>query len=130
MQALIASMDAPDVDGMTFNLAGDVRFGAKDFVRIIGERTGRDFQFAPKSLVSHQLLEILKWALKAAGRKKENAFPSWRDLSSRTMARQIDNQAAKRHLGWIPTNDVDSFLDEAIGPHVRPMAPGDLRAAP
>lgn len=130
VQALIAAMDAPKVEGMTFNLAGDVRFGAREYVKLIAERTGRDFQFAPKSLAAHQATEILKWALKAAGRKKENAFPSWHDLSSRTMARQIDNSLAKRHLGWLPTNDVESFLEEAIGPHVRPMPAGDLRAAP
>lgn len=128
VQALVASIDAPDIEGMTFNLAGDVRFGAREYVKLIAEKTGRDFRFAPKSLVAHQLTEMLKWAVKAVGRKKENPFPSWRDLSSRTLSRQIDNTLAKRHLGWIPTNDPSSFLESAIGPHVRPMKPGDLRA--
>lgn len=129
VQALLASIDAPKVEGMTFNLAGDVRFSAREFVRLIAQSTGRDFQFAPRPLAIHFAIDVAKWALKAAGRKVENPFPSWHDLSSRTMSRQIDNGLAKRHLGWIPTNDIASFLDAAIGAHVKPMKPGDLRVA-
>jgi len=128
VQAFVASIEATGVEGMTFNLAGDVRPTAREYVRMIGERTARDFRFFPRSLLAHHALDVVKWLMKIAGRTKENRFPSWRDLSSRTMARSIDCRAAKAQLGWIPTNDLASFLDEAIGPHVRPIAPGDLRA--
>ncbi len=129
VQALLASMDAPNVEGMSFNLAGDVRLSAAEYVRIIAERTGRDFRFHPRGLATHQAIEIAKWVVKVLARKKENPFPSWHDLKSRTMARWIDNQLAKRHLGWLPANDRESFLDEAIGPHVRIFPRGDLRFA-
>ena len=128
VQALLASIEAPGIDGMTFNLAGDVRPCARDYVKRIGERTGRDFRFRPRRLATHFAIDVAKWLLKAAGGKEENPFPSWRDLASRTMSRQIDNRLAKRHLGWIPTNDVSSFLEAAIKPHARPIPPGDLRA--
>jgi nucleoside-diphosphate-sugar epimerase len=128
VDAFVAAMDAPGIEGLAFNLAGDVRPTAREFVRTIGERTARDFRFVPRPLAAQQALEVVKWLVKAAGRKKDNPFPSWHDLKSRTMARWIDNRLAKRRLGWVPTSDPKAFLDEAIGPHVRPMAEGDLRA--
>jgi nucleoside-diphosphate-sugar epimerase len=127
VQAFLAAMEAPRVEGMAFNLAGDVRPTACEYLARIAESTGRDFRFHPRSLATHQALETLKWLVKAAAHRKENPFPSWRDLRSRTMARQIDSRLAKRHLGWVPTNDPVSFLREAIGPHVRHPAEGDLR---
>lgn len=128
VQALIAAIDSPGVEGMSFNLAGDVRLSASGYVAALARRLGRDFRFRPKRLPSLFAHDLVKWALKAAGGKKENPFPSWRDLASRTLSRPIDNRLAKRHLAWIPVNDLQTFLDEAIGPHVRPMLPGDLRA--
>ena len=127
VQAFVAAVDAPAIEGLTFNLAGDVRPTAREYLREVAERTRRDFRFAPRPLAAHQAIEIAKWLVKAAGRKKENPFPSWRDLSSRTMERPIENREAKRRLGWMPCNDLRSFYDEAIGPHVRPIPEGDLR---
>jgi nucleoside-diphosphate-sugar epimerase len=127
---LIAAMETPGVEGRAFNLAGDVRLSAAEFVRILADCSRRRIQFYPRSLAWLQAVEILKWGIKIAARKPENPFPSYRDLKSRSLRTQLDCSAAKQVLGWRPTKDVDAFLQEAVYSCIRPIQPGDLRLAP
>ena len=125
--ALIAAMEVPGIEGMSFNLAGDVFLTAREFVRITAERSRRHFRFYPQSLWKLQAVEIAKWALKIAARKPDNPFPSYRDLKSRALRATLDCSAAKQILGWKPNADLDVFIADAIESHLKSIAPGDLR---
>lgn len=127
VDALVSASDAPEIEGMSFQLAGDVFLSARDFVDAAAERARRNFRCYPQSLLKMQAIEILKWLLKAVARKPENGFPSYRDLASRSLASQLDCSAAKRKLGWRPNSSLSRFLEEAIDPHLRVIAHGDLR---
>lgn len=129
VHALLLAMDKPGIEGSTFNLVGDVRLTAAEFVRIVAERSRRDIRFYPRSLAMLQIIEIAKWVLKVAARKPENAFPSYRDLKSRALISQFDCSAPKKILGWSPNSDVEVFLRESIDCHLRPVLTGDLRTA-
>jgi len=128
-RALSTAKDVPGIEGMSFNLAGDVRPSAAEFVRVIGERTLRNFHFRPCNLRRLQAIEIAKWALKAIVRKPGNAWPSYRDFASRAMISQIDCSAAKQILNWKPNADIEHFYREVLDSNVKPIHPEDLRLA-
>jgi len=129
-RALLLAKDAPGIDGMTFNLAGDVRPSVVEYVRWMRETTHRNFQFHPRPVWFIQAGELARWALKALGRKPNNRLGALRDLASATMAAQLDCSLAKNKLGWKPVSDETEFRRQALLPHVQPLAPGDLRLDP
>jgi nucleoside-diphosphate-sugar epimerase len=126
-QAIISALDTPGIEGMCFNLAGDVQMSAQEFVKLLSERSFRTFRFYPQSLWKLQLVEVGKWLLKRLARKRDNVFPSYRDLKSRAFRSRIDTKAAKHVLKWHPNQDVQEFIAEAIDSHITPLQPGDLR---
>src|SRR5581483_1242219 len=128
-QALFAALDAPGIEGASFNLAGDVRLSAAAYAQIVSERSLRNFKFYPRAPWRIQAVEIFKWMVKVAARKPGNTFPSFRDMKSRCMFTDLDCSAAKRVLGWKPVSNMDVFLREAIDCHLEPIQPGDLRTA-
>ena len=127
VSALVAAMEAPGINGRCFNLAGDVRMSAREFVALVAQLSKRRYRFYPRPLMHLQAVDIAKWVLKVLARKAENPFPSFRDLCSNSLRTTIDCTAAKRDLGWRPVADRQTFVDRAILPHVRPVLPGDLR---
>lgn len=126
-RALVLAKDAPGIEGLSFNLSGDIRPTAREFVAMLRERTRRDFRFYPRNLWAMGTFEWLIWATKAAVRKPENSRTSYRDLQSLTMAADLDCSAAKKLLGWQPESDREVFFREAIDSHLKPFHPGDLR---
>ncbi|MCZ2078802.1 MAG: NAD(P)-dependent oxidoreductase [Bryobacterales bacterium] len=126
-EALVLAMETPGIEGRSFNLAGPIRPSAAEFMEMVRKRSRRNFRFYPQSLLKMQMIEILKWAVKCAARKRDNAWPSFRDLKSRSLRAQLDSTAAERILGWSPTTSTATFLAEAIDSHLQPLLAGDLR---
>ena len=125
--AMAAAMDAPGIEGNTFNLVGDVRPTAAEFVQALADRSLRAFRFYSQSLWKLQLFEIAKWVLKIAARKSDNPFPSYRDLVTRSLRSQFDCSAARETLGWRPVADREQFLRQAIDANLPTIKAGDLR---
>ncbi len=126
-QALLLAKDAPDIDGLTFNLAGDVRPSAAEFVSVLRERSRRNFRFYPRSMWRTCAGELSRYLIKKAVRKPNNRMVSIRDLRSAALVTQLDCSLAKQKLGWKPVSDREEFFQQAIDVHVRPVAPGDVR---
>ncbi len=124
--AFFAAMDAPDAVGRTFNLAGDVRPSAIEMVRYMGERSRRNFRAYPQSLYKLHAISWFKYIMKLIVGKKANR-PRWRTLKGEQVRTQLDCSAAKKYLGWKPVSDLETFLREAVDPHLRPIHPQDLR---
>jgi nucleoside-diphosphate-sugar epimerase len=129
VSALVAAMDAPNVAGNCYNLAGDVRMSAREYIALLGQLSRRRHRFYPKRLIQLQSVDIAKWVLKIVARKAENPFPSFRDLKSNSLRTHLDCSAAKRDLGWRPVSDRQEFIAKAILPNIKLVAPGDLRIA-
>jgi nucleoside-diphosphate-sugar epimerase len=124
--AFFAAMNAPDVVGRTFNLAGDVRPSALDMVHYMRERSRRDFRAYPQNLYKLYAISWLKYMIKAAVGKKGDR-PNRHTLKCEQVRTQLDCSAAKKYLGWKPVSDLETFLQEAVDPHLRPIHPQDLR---
>jgi|SRR5215471_1352390 len=128
-RALVLAKDAAGVEGKCFNLSGDIRPTASEYVKLLRERTFRNFRFYPRSLWKMGAWEWVIWAMKAMARKPDNVTPSYRDLQSLTMSADLDCSEAKQLLGWKPETDSEAFFQEAIGSHLKPLHPKDIRIA-
>jgi uncharacterized protein YbjT (DUF2867 family) len=94
--------------GRALNLAARVPLTAGALVAEYARRTGRDVHFHPRALALSQGLEIGKWLVKRAGGRGD-AFPSYRDLKSRSLWPALACQTA-RGLGWQPCEDPREML--------------------
>jgi nucleoside-diphosphate-sugar epimerase len=118
--AILLALDAPVARGKTYNLVGDVRPTAREFVALVAEATGRPIRFHPQSVDWLQTAELFKWGIKRATGKTVDR-PAKRDLESRGLAAQFDCGDAKRDLGWNPVSDRGTFIAKAIDIHRAPF---------
>lgn len=125
--AMGLACSAPAIEGKSFNLVGDVRISAKEFVSLLATRAHRQVRFHPRPIVGLWAIDVFKWVLKELARKPENPFPSYRDLKSRSLRTHFNCTAAKSLLGWNPNNDLETFLQQVIDANLPPIMPGDLR---
>jgi predicted dehydrogenase/nucleoside-diphosphate-sugar epimerase len=110
------------VAGKAFNLVGDVRMSAKDYIEILRNESERDFRLHRQSVAFWTGLELIKWAIKAAAFKPENSRLTWRELSYRTGAARFDCSQAKSALNWTPESDRYAFVDRGIRAALRGWA--------
>jgi nucleoside-diphosphate-sugar epimerase len=129
-RALLLAKDAPGIDGMAFNLAGDVRPSVRQYVQWIREATHRNFRFYSRPVWFLQAGELARWGLKALARKPNNKLGPLRELGSATMSAPLDCSLAKRLLGWKPVSDENEFRKEALLSNIPPLPPGDIRLEP
>ncbi|HLG86709.1 MAG TPA: Gfo/Idh/MocA family oxidoreductase [Alphaproteobacteria bacterium] len=119
--AIIRALAAPEAAGKAYNLVGDVRPNAREFVAALAQATGRPITFHPQSVDWLYAAELFKWGLKRGTGKKVDA-PSRRDLLSRGLRARIDCEDAKRDLGWRPVSDQAAFFAAAVDVHRAPFA--------
>jgi predicted dehydrogenase/nucleoside-diphosphate-sugar epimerase len=119
--AIIGALDRPEAAGKTYNLVGDVRPSAREFVRLLIEATGRPLAFHPQPVDWLYAAELFKWVIKRATGKSVD-LPSRRDLLSRGLSANFDCSDAKRDLGWQPVADHAAFVAQAVEVHRTPFA--------
>lgn len=126
-QALVAARDVPGIDGMAFNLAGDVRPTAREYVEELRSRTLRNYRFIPRPVWKIGMVDRFKWGLKLLIRKRDNVCEPYRDYKSLTMSSYLDCSLAKQKLGWNPISDRQEFFRQVIDCHLKPFHSGDVR---
>ncbi len=125
--ALFHAMITPEIEGLSFNLAGDVRPTARQYLEFIARHSLRNFQFHPRAVWRIQLREILLYAAKRCIRGRSAECASLRDPASLSMSAPIDCSLAKKLLGWQPVSDPDEFYKQAVLANLPPIPAGDLR---
>jgi predicted dehydrogenase/nucleoside-diphosphate-sugar epimerase len=114
--AVLAATEKDGILGHCYNLAGDVRLSARDYIAALGAALGRPLVFHPQSPGTMYWSEVMKWGIKRVGGRKV-ALPSKRDLLSRTMAATLDCADVKAALGWTPVSDRETFITRSIRVH-------------
>lgn len=114
--AILGAAEAPGIEGHCYNLVGDVRPSAREFIAALGKVTHRPLRFHPQSPLRLWAAEFGKWGVKRAGGRTP-PLPSLRDLLSRGMRATFDCSDAKRDLGWRPVMDPAEFEARAIAVH-------------
>lgn len=107
--ARVAAHGGRELEGKALNLAARVPLSAQELVAHFARRSGRDVHFHPRSLALSQTMEIGKWLVKKAGGRRD-AFPSYRDLKSRSLWPALSCRTAREVLGWQPCEEPREFL--------------------
>lgn len=116
--AIVAALDAPGIEGHAFNLVGDVRPSAREYIALLAAALERPLRFHPKRPTSLWAAELGKWVVKRLGGRAA-PLPSRRDILSRGLTATFDCTDAKQALGWQPVADHASFVARAIAVHAR-----------
>jgi len=117
--AIVCSFEAPNVVGHCYNLVGDVRLTAREYIRELARVLGRPLYFHPQSVHRLFAIELLKFFIKRFSGRKE-APPSCRDLRSRGLLAHFDCSDAIRDLGWQPVAEREEFIRVGVEVHGRP----------
>ena len=116
--AIVASLTAAAAPGKAYNLVGDVRPSAKEYLHELALVMQRPVQFVPSAPTQLWLTEMGKWFIKRlTGRSVARPFK--RDLVSRGLLAPIDCTDAKRDLAWRPVADLAQFHREALAVHAK-----------
>lgn len=103
-----------DLDGKAYNLVGDVRLTAQEYIAELGKALGRKLHYAPQPLFKSQTIEIGKWLVKRFLQHRQDNFPSFRDLKSRGLVAKFDCSDIKQDLGWTPESNRERFITKGI----------------
>jgi nucleoside-diphosphate-sugar epimerase len=116
-EAIRLALDAPQAAGRSFNIVGDARPSAIEYVAAMASGLERPFEYVPQAPAKLYAVEWAKWAIKrAAGRN--STPPSMADLRSRGLVSTFDTRACKAALGWSPLADTGEFLRRVVKAHV------------
>ncbi|MEW5766863.1 MAG: NAD-dependent epimerase/dehydratase family protein [bacterium] len=113
-EAIWLAVQAEDVSGRSYNIVGDVRLTAGEYIRELGQALGRKLHYLPQSPLKMELLEVGKWIIKVGLQRRKAPFPSYRDLKSRGMISRFDCSDIKRDLHWRPGQDRAEFIRKGI----------------
>jgi nucleoside-diphosphate-sugar epimerase len=114
---LAALHEGRALSGQALNLCANPGLCARDIVRELARCTGRRIEFHPRPLLLSQAMEIGKWLVKKAGRRKGVPWPSYRDLKARSLKARLACNLARETLGWKPVEDRETFLDRGVRIH-------------
>ncbi len=115
-EAILLASRAEGIDGRCYNLVGDVRWCARDYVVALGQALQRPLRFHPQLPDMLWAREYAKFLVKrVTGRP--GPPPSRRDLLSRGLSATFDCGDATRDLGWHPVTDPALFRERAISVH-------------
>ncbi|HVG08235.1 MAG TPA: Gfo/Idh/MocA family oxidoreductase [Thermoanaerobaculia bacterium] len=101
--------------GRTYNLVGDVRLNAREYLAEVGRALGRPLRFHPRRAVRIQAVEVGKWLIKRLAGRRDAFIPSYRDLRALGMQARFDCADVRRDLGWQPVADREEFLRRTLG---------------
>ena len=118
--AIIRALTARHIAGRAYNLVGDVRPTAREFVKLLATATGRPIAYHPQSVDWLYAAELFKWVIKRATGKSVDK-PARRDLVSRGLGARFDCDDAKHDLDWHPVADRGLFVAGAIDIHRTPF---------
>jgi predicted dehydrogenase/nucleoside-diphosphate-sugar epimerase len=113
---LLAAGSKAALEGRCYNLVGDVRPSAREFLAALAQATGRPLRFHPSGPSRIWAQEFAKWAVKRVGGRR-TPLPSRHDILSRGLAAGFDCADAKRDLGWSPVADPAVFARLAVEAH-------------
>lgn len=111
--AVALACKSPEPIGKTYNLVGDVRLTAREYIAELGRSLERPLKFHPNNSTVLWLREVGKWLVKRATGRKD-AMPARRDFLSRGMLASFDCGDVKRDLGWNPVGDRQRFIARGI----------------
>ena len=115
VSALLEVLKKDGLEGQTFNLAGDVRLSAREYLDQLKNYSGRNIRAVPYPINLMYVSEAFKYLIKVAIGEHKSALLSYRDLNNRAIDADFDCSKAKKLLNWQPCAGRQDFIDSAMG---------------
>ena len=112
--ALVRCGDAPGVEGMSFNLAGEPLLSAQEYLDELERAANVIIRRSVARPLETHLIDTAKWLAKRLARQAARPRPRFRAAVARTAAAPIPSRAARALLGWTPCSDRERLVDEGI----------------
>jgi predicted dehydrogenase/nucleoside-diphosphate-sugar epimerase len=112
--ALIAVLGRDDLNGESFNLIGDVRPTALEYLFELEKKVKSKLSIFQTPIWKFFIIDFFKYVVKICVRHPERRMPSFRDWSSRSQKAQFDCSKAKETLNWKPTQNRELFYKQGV----------------
>jgi nucleoside-diphosphate-sugar epimerase len=112
--ALIAALDAPGIEGRTFNLVSAPCLSAEEYLDELNRHGSMQIQRYHTPIFRFYIPDLCKWLIKVAIGRQDRRFPSYRDWEGRTQRATFDCTRARHCLGWEPVSDRDELILRGI----------------
>ena len=112
--ALVRALGRKDLDGQSFNLVGEARLTAHEYLDELERITGLKIRRVATSSARYFAEEVTKYAVKTLGRDPNRRRPSYAEFSGRTCRTPFDISRAKERLGWEPAQSRDIVVRQGI----------------
>ena len=112
--AIWLACTTPDIAGRAYNLVGDVRLSAREYIAELAIVLERPLRFHPKHATVFWAQEFAKWVIKRLIGRRSTPAPARRDFLSWGLTAKFDCSDAKRDLGWRPAGDHEYFIDHGL----------------
>jgi nucleoside-diphosphate-sugar epimerase len=113
-RGLVAAMDAPGIEGESFNLVADPALTAQEYLDALDRCGGFRLQRRAVPIARFYAYDLFKWVAKVLVRHPERRLPSYRDWESRTQRGVFANARARTRLGWSPVSDPAELVRRGI----------------
>lgn len=114
VDALVRVLQRDGLQGEIFNLIGDVRLSAREYLDALRDHSGRNIRSFPYPIWLLFISDAFKHMIKLAIGEHKNALLSYRDLINRAILADFDCSKAKKILGWRPCGGREEFVRNAI----------------
>lgn len=118
-EAICLALRSEVAVGRIYNVVGEVRLTAREYIEELGAALGRPLRFHPRRAFRIQAIEAGKWVVKRLAGRRDARLPSYRQLRSLGMRARFDCEDIQRDLGWRPVADRPEFVRRAIGIYAR-----------
>jgi nucleoside-diphosphate-sugar epimerase len=109
-RALVAALQAPGIEGESFNLVAETDVSACDYLEAFERHAGVSFRKYPTPPWTFYAADLAKWLVKRCIGHPDRRRPSYRDWESRTQRARYDCTKAREMLRWSPVCDRDEFI--------------------
>ena len=113
-RALVSALDAPKIEGESFNLVAETDITALDYLQALEDYAGVSFQKFPTPPWKFYATDLAKWVVKQLVRHPDQRKPSYRDWETRTQQARYDCTKARKLLNWKPVCDRDEIIRRGI----------------
>ena len=112
--ALVLALDAPKIEGESFNLVAHTDITALDYLRALEDHAGIAIQKFPTPLWKFYATDLAKWVVKKLVKHPDQRKPSYRDWEARTQKARYDCTKARNLLKWKPVCDREEIIRRGI----------------
>jgi predicted dehydrogenase/nucleoside-diphosphate-sugar epimerase len=108
--ALVAAFAPPGLEGESFNLVGDCRLTAREYLEELERCGSLQLHKRPTPISKFYVLELLKFLAKCLIAYPDRRWPAFRDWESRTQRARFDCTKARGPLGWKPAAQREEII--------------------